>query len=690
MKTFGYRYLFGITGAVLIFISIGIVSYANLDKDENAGIEAARSYEILHVLKEIESGRKDISILRRGYLIYGGGISVESFELLKTNLISKTDTLLVLTSDVKRQNINSALLKKLIMYIISISEQSIFTYRQNGKYDTLQYIVTFANSVFNYSLEELFKREEEDQRIYLVREVENEASAENMTRKFIVAGNVIAIMMILASIIMARQQQLQKQRETRQRLDKEKELRNKQIELETLMNILPAGVFYVDNNEKCSYVNDTWCKLTGFTPEDVYGTNLMNVVHPEDRDRLFKSFFNAVVSGSDFREEYRYVCKNGDVKFVIGQTTIRRDIDEKLLGYIGSVVDISALHIYREGLIKYNTLFESIAAGIPDPIFIKDIKGTYEFINTAGAEVIGKDIPDIIGKNDFDLFSHLTAKEMIEKDKQLYEKKNIINYEVTSVLPNGKIKTFLSTKGLIRDSKNMPVGHFGLLRDITLIKEKENRISKSLKEKETLLRETHHRVKNNLQIVASLLKLQSGYITDTDSKKYFEESQNRIKTIAMLHEKLYGSQVYTSIQLKRYVVELIGILKESFGINNKLININTEIEDIDLDIEYSVPIGLVINEIITNSFKYAFPGSRKGQINIRISRDADNLIITIGDNGIGLNEKLDIEKLESLGLKLIFMLVEGQLSGEVKFLPGISGLNYELNIPVKKHELQHI
>ena len=109
MKTFGYRYLFGITGAVLIFISIGIVSYANLDKDENAGIEAARSYEILHVLKEIESGRKDISILRRGYLIYGGGISGESFELLKTNLISKTDTLLVLTSDVKRQNINSAL-----------------------------------------------------------------------------------------------------------------------------------------------------------------------------------------------------------------------------------------------------------------------------------------------------------------------------------------------------------------------------------------------------------------------------------------------------------------------------------------------------------------------------------------------------------------------------------------------------
>ncbi|NOS86181.1 MAG: PAS domain S-box protein [Ignavibacteria bacterium] len=690
MKTFGYRYLFGITGAVLIFISIGIVSYANLDKDENAGIEAARSYEILHVLKEIESGRKDVSILRRGYLIYGGGISGESFELLKTNLISKTDTLRVLTSIDKQQSVNAALLKKLVLHIISLSERSIFAYRLSGRYDSLQRIATLAIVVMNYQMEYLFNKIENEQRAFLVQEVENEASAGNMTRKFIVAGNVIALMMILASIIMARKQQLQKQMETYQRLDKEKELRNKQIELETLMNILPAGVFYVDNNERCSYVNDTWCKLTGFTPQEVYGTNLMNVVHVDDRDRVFKSFFKAIVSGGDFREEYRYVCKSGEVKHVIGQAAIRRDIDEKLLGFIGSVVDISALHIFREELVKYNTLFESIAESISDPIFVKDLAGRYEFINSAVAEVIGKEIEEIIGKNDYDLFSLVVAKETIERDMQLYKSKGSINYEVTAVMPNGKIKTFLSTKGLIHDSKNKPVGLFGFLRDITAMKENENRINKSLVEKETLLRETHHRVKNNLQIVASLLKLQSGYITDTDSKRYFEESQNRIKTIAILHEKLYGSEIYTSVQLKRYVEELIGILKESFGINSKLIKINTEIEDIDLDIEYSVPVGLVINEIVTNSLKYAFPNNVKGQINIIISSSAENLLIKIGDNGIGLSEKLDIDKLESLGLKLIFTLVEGQLSGEVKFLPGLSGLTYALTIPVKKHEVQHV
>jgi PAS domain S-box-containing protein len=430
--------------------------------------------------------------------------------------------------------------------------------------------------------------------------------------------------------------------------------------------------------------------MTGYSFNEVYGTNLVNIIHPEDRERTFNTFMSAIETGKNFLDEYRYVCKNGEVKHIIGQATSRKDSEGNITGFIGSVIDTTKQHIYQEELIKYNTLFECIAEGIPDPIFVKDINGYYEFINTPGAKILGREIEDIIGKNDNDVFSDIIAKETRERDRSVYEGKGNIHYEVSMVMPDGQIKTFLTTKGLIHNSANKAIGLFGILRDISKIKENEKLIKRTLTEKETLLRETHHRVKNNLQIVASLLNLQSGYIKDTESKQFFQDSQNRIKTIAALHEKLYGTEKYSHVDLKKYVEQLMEILVTSFGIDQNQIKITTEIENIDIDIEYSVPIGLVINEIITNSFKYAFPAGSKGEIFINIRKIGNELKMEIGDNGNGLNEELDIANLKSLGLQLIFTLIEGQLSGKVKFIPSVKGLVFGIKIPMKTPVLEKI
>ncbi|MEO8514684.1 MAG: PAS domain S-box protein [Ignavibacteria bacterium] len=690
MKTYNYKYLIGILGAIIIFVSIGIVSYINLDKDENAGSDAAFSYDILNTLKEVENGDKDISLARRGYIMSGDRIFLETFQPVKSDIREKLLKLDVLTKGDMPQNRNIEMLRTILYQKIALAETSASLYMIKSEYDINQQMVSASTIVLNFVLIRLFKEIEDYQRSLLQQKVEDEAFAEKLTRQFIVGGNIIAFMMILASILVARKKSLQKLRETEVRKGKESELRNKQTELELLVNIMPVGVYYVDDAENCTFVNDSWCKMTGYMPADVYGTSIVNIVHPGDRERTFTSFLKAIDTGTNFHDEYRYVCKNGEIKYIIGQATARKNADGRIIGFIGSVIDMTKQHIYQEELVKFNTLFESIAEGIPDPIFVKDIDGKYEFINSSAAKMIGKDIEDIIGKNDFDVFSETVAKETIERDKLVYEAKCNINYEVTSVMPDGLIKTFLSTKGILHNSKNKPVGLFGILRDITSMKENETQIKRSLAEKETLLRETHHRVKNNLQIVASLLRLQSGYIKDEESKHFFLDSQNRIKTIAVLHEKLYGSEKYSHVDIKRYVEQLMEILVTSFGIDQNRIKITTDIEEMDIDIEYSVPIGLVINEIITNSFKYAFDENQRGEIFINIRKMGEELMINIGDNGKGLSEELDVRNLKSLGLQLIFTLIEGQLAGKVKFLPSDKGLVFGITIPMKVPVLEQI
>jgi PAS domain S-box-containing protein len=684
MKSIFNKYFAGVLGAVLIFTAIGVISYVNLDKDENAGIDAALSYEIIHELKEIQNYNKDISLARRGFIMSGDELFLEPYQPLKNEISEKMRLLLNLTADNSVQNKKVKLLKKLVEDKLVLSELSINLFKKSLQYDQTQQLLTSNGKVSNFTIELLLKNLEEEQRIFLETQIAKEDSAESLIRKIVVTGNLIALFMFIISFLFAFKQQKQKEAEAETRRKKEEELKNKQIELETLWNILPIGVFYVNNSEECSYVNESWCKMTGYTIDEVRGTNLVNLIHPEDRERTFDAFIEALSSGSNFHEDYRYICKNGDVKFVIGEIAARKDINGNLLGFIGTVFDMTQQHIFQEELVKYNTLFESVAEGVPDPIFVKDLTGRYDFINTAGAEVIGKSIEDIIGKRDSELFSPEIAEKILSSEEQFYKNKEVVNYEVSTVLPNGSIKTYLSTRGLIHNSKNKPIGLFGVMRDITAIKEKELQIIRSLKEKETLLRETHHRVKNNLQVVASLLKLQSGYIKDTDSKKYFDDSRGRIGTIAALHEKLYGSQKYTKIELKRYVEQLIEMSSTSLGIDSNRIKIKANIEDVSIDVEYSVPVGLVINEILTNSIKYAFPGKRKGEISINISKNLNELYIEIGDNGVGLSEKLDVANLESLGLQLIFTLVESQLGGKVKFIPAAKGLVFGMNIPIKE------
>ncbi len=224
-----------------------------------------------------------------------------------------------------------------------------------------------------------------------------------------------------------------------------------------------------------------------------------------------------------------------------------------------------------------------------------------------------------------------------------------------------------TTLSLIRDAAGKPFGFVGMARDITERRKAEERILASLHEKEILLREIHHRVKNNLQIIASLLYLQSISISDTFTLDILRESRSRVKSMALIHEKLYRSEDIAHIQFATYIESLIDSLKEAYGINNGRVSISIAIDPADLsfNIETGIPCGLIINELISNSLKHAFRDGRTGIISVSMKETSPGgYTLVIADNGPGFPPDVDFRNTSSLGLQLVNNLVI-QLDGDI-------------------------
>lgn len=220
----------------------------------------------------------------------------------------------------------------------------------------------------------------------------------------------------------------------------------------------------------------------------------------------------------------------------------------------------------------------------------------------------------------------------------------------------------------------------GFITDITERKKAEEQLKSSLKEKEMLLKEIHHRVKNNLQVITSLLNLQSQYIKDKKTADIFKESQNRIKTMALIHEKLYQSKDLARIDFSEYISNLTRYLFQSYGVNASIIDLKINVDNVLLDVDMAIPCGLIINELISNSLKYAFPPGEKGEIGIDFNTKNNKFILIVWDNGIGIPDNIDFQNTESLGLQLVCILTE-QLGGTIELNKSL-GTKFKITFPV--------
>ena len=301
---------------------------------------------------------------------------------------------------------------------------------------------------------------------------------------------------------------------------------------------------------------------------------------------------------------------------------------------------------------KYRTLFEKNN----NPIILFDEDGNFEDSNEAALKFLDINRDQLLKKNlsDYILFDINNENREFWKTDDITEVKFNVNGE-HKILELTVTPVYLKNKTLA----------FGVVNDITERKKAEDRILRSLKEKEVLLREIHHRVKNNLQIISTLLSLQSSKSGKINVEDLYIESQNRIQSIALIHEKLYKSDDLAHINFESYIKDLVSDLFDSYGVNSSRIKLNLNIEEVTMGIETAIPCGLIINELVSNSLKHGFSSSETGQINVELRKDGEYSLI-ISDTGSPFPEEMDIISNDTLGLELIKNLVI-QLDAKLTF-----------------------
>jgi PAS domain S-box-containing protein len=312
----------------------------------------------------------------------------------------------------------------------------------------------------------------------------------------------------------------------------------------------------------------------------------------------------------------------------------------------------------RESEIYYRTIFENTGTAI----IMIDQDMTISRVNSEIEGLTGFSKEEIEGKKKLTDF---VVEEELDRIKGYYDLRNDLNkrpreYETKGQDKEGNIKDLLVTVVTIPGTQR----RLASLIDITNLKNAERKLIESLREKEVLLKEVYHRVKNNMQIISSLLNLQKIYVEDKEAVNVLNESQNRVKSMAMIHEKLYMSDDLAHINFVDYIQNLVKNLFYSYNVENTHIKPILEVEDITLNMETAVPCGLIISELVSNSLKYAFPNGRKGKILVSFKSVDDRYELIIRDNGVGLPEEIDFNNLETLGLLLVNSLTE-QIDGEL-------------------------
>jgi PAS domain S-box-containing protein len=310
--------------------------------------------------------------------------------------------------------------------------------------------------------------------------------------------------------------------------------------------------------------------------------------------------------------------------------------------------------------------YRVVTEALNDAVFTLDADARFAFGNAAGERLTGYRLEELLGRSFMDLVAPEDLPELVDRFRRAIAGEAIPPHVQAEMIrkDGARVPIELSMANLVLDGR--VVGRVGVARDITERRRAEAQIKASLQEKEVLLKEVHHRVKNNLQIISSLLNLQSKYINNPHALQMFIDSQNRVKSMAFIHEILFQSRDIAKIDFAEYIKTISVQLFRSYGAYSKKIALVINVKDIMLDVDTAIPCGLIVTELVSNSLKYAFTDGRDGKISIDFEKcRLDRLRLIVSDNGVGFQKNISIEEMESLGLKLVIALVK-QLSGIVE------------------------
>jgi PAS domain S-box-containing protein len=310
--------------------------------------------------------------------------------------------------------------------------------------------------------------------------------------------------------------------------------------------------------------------------------------------------------------------------------------------------------------------FENLFQMSPDALIIANNHNKVIQINDEFEQLFGFSEEEIKGKLIDDLIVPDDLKEEANEKTMIVNSGKTIFFESVRQHKYGT-KKFVEVIGKPIKLGDNQLAVQAIYRDISVRKKHEQQIMQDLEEKEVLLKEVHHRVKNNMQVISSMLKLQSRYIDDEKALKLFKNSQNRVKSMALIHERIYNSNDLASVNFEEYVQNLARNLFTSSRINSNKVVLDMDIKNIKVNMNKAVPLGLIINELISNALKHAFPNERKGKLTVSIKKKKDKFELIVADDGIGCEKDLNLKTPDSLGLQLVLALTE-QLRGKLEFV----------------------
>lgn len=482
----------------------------------------------------------------------------------------------------------------------------------------------------------------------------------------------------------------------------EEALRQSEERFRRYVENAPDGIFLVDDAGDLLMVNEADCRITGFSRDELFQKNIIGMVYPDDR-AFAVGQFQKVKNEGKVIVEVRLVQKNGNVRH-----SLVKGVKVGEGEYLGFVSDVTDQKNAEEALRQSEERFRSYIENAPDGVFLVDDQGNYTMVNDAACEITGFSKDELLGKNLIEMVYPADTAIAKEHFRRVREEGQATG-ETRYVTKNGDVgywlvkavkideENFIGFTSDITDQKLMESEIRSLntvleqkvekrtedlLKEISRRRTIEEQLRVSLDEKSLLLREIHHRVKNNLQIIISLTNLQLRQSDDPQVRKIMTETQNRVRAMALVHEKLYRSDTISDIDLAEYIEFLARQLFLNYNIDSRKVMLKIEIDEIRVPINTVIPVGLIINELVSNALKHAFPGDKKGSLSISATRGDNTISLKVADTGVGIPEELDWRNAPTLGLKLIISLVN-QLDGSIE-LDRSQGTAFSIVVKVKE------
>ena len=428
------------------------------------------------------------------------------------------------------------------------------------------------------------------------------------------------------------------------------------------------------------YVSPLCKNVIGYDADELIGKNVIHYYHKEDR-KIISDAYRRIMALPDIDTfSYRFRLKDGSFKWF--ETTGKRLMagDGLITGIISSSRDITDRIAAEKALGESEEKLHLVMDGVPALLSYVNGDGRFVFVNEGYERWYGIPKDQIAGK----LVSEILPSDAYERASEYYMRAlagERVVFENPTLNKEGE-ERYVRAHLVPHISDGVVNGFFTLIFDITDSRKAENRILTLLNEKDMLLKEVHHRVKNNMGSIAALLYLQMDSMNNPDAVNAIQDARSRVISMMGIYDILYKSGEYRAVAARAYFSDLIKKISTTY-VTSSRIKIESEIDEMVLDSDILFPVGMIVNELLTNAVKYAFTGERSGEINVRIlKKDEKHIEMSVKDNGVGLPDAMEMSGSRGIGLTLVKMMIQ-QIRGSIK-INKIGGTEFKINFPVEK------